>query len=102
MSVFTGPVLRSDDPKFDNHGKMSSPTQIPTAFWKVAVWNEPGKGLVGEGYVMSQADILKGNSSGALIELTKPEDFKPFRVSLENIEKMTSIHFGPIKDQSVQ
>lgn len=101
VNVFTGPVFTEEDPKFDNKGKMSEPTQIPRAFWKMAVWNDPAKGLVGEAYVMSQDELLggKGGAGKALEELSKPEDFQPYRIPVEQLSKITHINFGPITNQ---
>ena len=56
LTVFTGPVFKDDDPEFDNNGRVDPPTQIPLKFWKLAVWNEPGEGLKGAAFVMSQED----------------------------------------------
>ena len=99
VSVFTGPVLNENDPSFNNKGKVSPPTQMPMAFWKVAVWNEPGQGLKGEAYVMSQKDIIgHGDAQPTDFHMTKAEEFAKYRVSLQDLEKMTSIHFGPIKN----
>ena len=55
--MFTGPVLREDDPSFNNGGMMNPPTKMAQAFWKVEVWNTPGEGLQAEAFVISQKEL---------------------------------------------
>lgn len=100
VTVFTGPVLKDSDPSFDNKGKMSTPTKIPMEFYKVMVWNEPGEGLKGEAFVMSQENFVK-NRAGAPDRDDRLQDFTPFRVPLEKLEQMVQIDFGDIKDNPV-
>ena len=95
--VFTGPVLRDDDPGFNNHGKMK-PTKMPCAFWKVEAWNEPGKGIQGEAFLMSQKDIMGGaNSKADWIHLT-PMQLQTYRIPMAQLEEITHLHFGNIQD----
>lgn len=96
VTVFTGPVFQDDDPSFDNQGKMDMPTQIPREFWKVVVWNEPGKGLRSEAFVMSQKDLLGKEPSGE--EHIKETDFKTYRVPLAHLEEMTHLKFGGVSN----
>lgn len=97
VTVFTGPVLREDDPRFDNQGKMNPPTQIPRAFYKIAVEADPKGGLQGAAYVMHQDDLIQRNSSGGQehVELT---NFDQFRVTIKQLEEMTDINFGDIHE----
>ena len=96
VTVFTGPVLKEDDPSFNNHGKMELPTKMPREFFKVVVWNEPGQGLKSESYVMSQADFMnKEQSHEPHIKLT---EFETFRIPTTQLEAITHIDFGDLKD----
>ncbi len=96
VTVFTGPVLREDDPTFDNKGKIDPPTQMPRAFYKVAVEPDGKGGLQGAAYVMHQDDLVNRQASGEQhIELT---NFDQFRVTIKELEDMTHINFGDIKD----
>ncbi|CAN0471295.1 unnamed protein product, partial [Phaeothamnion confervicola] len=97
-TVFTGPILRDDDPTFNNHGKMLRPTKMPQAFWKVEVWNEPGQGLQSEAFVISQKDLYGKEQSHVPYEHVKPMEFKNYRVTMSELEEMTHIHFGGLKD----
>ena len=96
VSVFTGPVLQADDPRFDNKGKVNPPTQMPRAFYKVAVEADASGGLQGAAYVMHQDDLVNHQSSGEKhVELT---NFDQFRVTIKQLEEMTHINFGDIHE----
>jgi endonuclease G, mitochondrial len=97
MTVFTGPVLKETDPSFNNRGKMSQPTQIPTAFWKVMVWNDPNEGLKSESFLMSQ-DNKAINQQAVQRSGDHVEDFSQFRIPLEQLEDLTHLDFGSIID----
>ncbi|MBN9416293.1 MAG: DNA/RNA non-specific endonuclease [Candidatus Eremiobacteraeota bacterium] len=97
ITVFTGPVLLEDDPKFDNKGKVDPPTQMPRAFYKVAVEPDGKGGLQGAAYVMHQDDLIgkEGNGGQNHVELT---NFDQFRVTIKQLEDLTHINFGDIHD----
>lgn len=95
VTVFTGPVFNESDPKFDNNGKMQ-PTKMPMQFFKVKVWNEEGKGLRGEAYVMDQKDIWnKPKTHDPDVHLT---NFDQYRVTIKQLEDMTHLHFDGVTD----
>ena len=97
MTVFTGPVLKESDPSFNNRGKMGKATQLPTAFWKVMVWNDPEKGLVSESFMMSQNTKARGGQSAGK-KGKHVEDFSPYRIPLNELEELTHLDFGDIID----
>lgn len=101
MTVFTGPVFRDDDPKFNNNGKMNYDAQIPQEFWKVAVWNDKEKGLQSEAFVMSQRHDIAGNS-GPEKDLTKESQFAVYRVPLHQVEELTNLDFGKLDNNCTQ
>ena len=96
--VFTGPVLRDDDPSFSNDGMMSMPTKMPMAFYKVEVWNEPGKGLQGEAFLMSQKDIVDKPKGSAPWKNLTPMQLQEYRIPMAQLEEITHLHFGAIQD----
>lgn len=96
INVFTGPVFDAKDPQFNNNGKMDMPTQMPRAFWKVVVWNEEGKGLKAEAYLMSQEDLIDKPQSTEKHEADY--NVRPFQVPLEQVEKLTQLEFGEVED----
>ena len=82
-SVFTGPIFQDDDPWYRDL------TQIPQAFWKVAVMlKEVGGDLVmsATGYVLSQADLITD------LEFAYGP-FKTFQVPLKRISRLAGIDF---------
>lgn len=97
-TVFTGPILKDDDPSFDNKGMMKKATQMPTAFWKVQVWKDKDAGLQAEAFVMSQEDLIKGEAPARPLPGTTPPPLKTYRVSMEKLEEMTDIDFGSLAD----
>ena len=97
VTVFTGPILKDTDPSFDNNGRMSKPTQIPTAFWKVMVWNDPEEGLKSESFLMSQEKQATGKGVPKRRE-ERLKDFSDFRIPLDKLEELTHLEFGDIID----
>ena len=93
LTVMTGPVLREDDPLFDNHGAIKPPTRMPMKFWKMVVWNSPKEGLKGAAFVLSQEDFVKGDLMKAEF---KPDRFKVYQVPIQKLEEMTHLRFGQI------
>lgn len=97
ITVFTGPVLKDTDPSFDNNGRMRKPTKIPTAFWKVMVWNDPEKGLMSESFLMSQEKQATGSGVPDRRE-ERLKEFSDFRIPLDELEELTHLDFGEIID----
>ena len=83
VSVFTGPVFKSDDP-------VQYGVQIPVLFWKVIAFihDETGE-LSATGYTMSQEAYLKNTEHifGA---------FLTHQRSLSSIEDLSGLSFGPL------
>lgn len=98
-TVFTGPIMRDTDPTFDNNGMMKRATQIPTAFWKVQVWKDEEAGdLKAQAFVVSQEDLINGEKPDRPLPGTTPPPLKMYQVSLDKLEEMTDIDFGPLTD----
>jgi endonuclease G, mitochondrial len=97
-TVFSGPVLCEDDPVFDNGGKLELPTKIPQAFWKVEVWKDPSEGLQAEAFVISQKELIGQPGSKIPYEHMTPMQLQTHRVTMEQLEEMTHIHFGGLPD----
>ncbi len=96
-TVLTGPVMKDSDPKWDNNGRMQTPTQMPQEFWKVVVWNDPKQGLKAAGFVLSQADFVGGRG------LFKSDSFESgrfdvYQVPMAKLEEMTRLRFGDLAD----
>ena len=101
LCVFTGPVLRDDDPPvmqllpylqaaFD----VTPNTQIPNAFWKVIVARDAfaaGEDLSAVAFVMRQLDRWKGPQPDLL------QPLKVHQVTLQMVEGWTGLSFGDLK-----
>lgn len=94
-TVLTGPVMKDNDPKWDNKGKME-PTQMPQEFWKVVVWNDPQDGLKGAAFVLSQTDFV--NPGGLFKSSFEEGRFGVYQVPIDQLEKMTRLDFGDMAD----
>ncbi|MBQ7529733.1 DNA/RNA non-specific endonuclease [bacterium] len=106
MSVITGPIFSDDDPKFDNHGKIKPPTQIPMKFFKTVVWKDEQTGqLKSASFILSQEDIINGDHSlfkGKKSGGFTPGRFEVYQVPLSQVEELTDLHFGNLGDISTQ
>ncbi|MGH9902714.1 MAG: DNA/RNA non-specific endonuclease, partial [Pyrinomonadaceae bacterium] len=78
VSVFTGPVFRSDD-------KIYRSVRLPKRFWKiVAMVKEDGDRLSATAYMLSQADLLTD------LEFVFGQ-FKTYQVSVSYVEQVTGL-----------
>lgn len=96
LTVFTGPVFAEDDPEFDNGGQVNPPTQIPLKFWKMAVWNEPGEGLKGAAFVLSQEDLV--DPSDYRDGKFPPGRFEVYQVPIEQLQEMVGLDFHSVEN----
>ena len=83
ISVMTGPVLRDDDPTFED-------VQVPIEFWKVIVFvHEETNALSVSGYILSQRGFLPHREAvfGA---------YETYQVPLSTIEQRAGLRFGPL------
>lgn len=116
LSVFTGPVLRDDDPVYRGVG-------VPRHFWKVAVWATPDPDapvggapddrapklrLASAGFLVDQSPMLAGldldEAQRAARDVDAPPPLGPFRtfqVPVSTIEELTGLDLGPAVDADV-
>ncbi|BCS33749.1 serine protease [Luteitalea sp. TBR-22] len=83
ISVFTGPVLRDDDPVFEG-------VAVPVECWKVIVFvHDETQRLSVSGYLLSQRGFLPHREAvfGA---------YETFQVPLTTIEQRAGLRFGPL------
>ncbi|MFU8946184.1 DNA/RNA non-specific endonuclease [Mycetocola zhadangensis] len=95
LTVFTGPVLKSDDPSYRG-------IQIPLAFWKVAVWATGSGALAATAYFLDQRpslDDIDLNEAFLLATATEQApplgEFRTFQVPIRDIEQLATLSFGP-------
>ena len=86
--VFTGPVLRDDDPEHTN-APGESPIRIPAGFWKIITVEHSGK-LLTASFLVWQRDF----------DRAEPLEFDPVleQVRLTTIEFLTGLAFSPLRD----
>jgi len=85
LSVFTGPVLREDDPIFNS-------VQLPRAFWKVAVMHTAGGMLLSTAYLLDQSELLT-HLAQRDFELGA---FRTFQLPVREVEQRSHLLFGEL------
>jgi endonuclease G len=111
INVFTGPVLKTDDPIFVS-AVNDEDVLIPTLFWKVVYYSNDGKKLskvgflMGQGNLLKQRGIIKPQVTKKFFAKHLPEaaehfnnfkDAQTYQVSLSTIEKLSGLKFPAAK-----
>ena len=86
--VFTGPVLRFDDPVILG-------VKCPVAFWKVVAYEENGQ-LVSYGFMQWQTKFVDDIADAVKKESLVLDKIQDFQVSIAEIATATSLDFGPL------
>jgi endonuclease G, mitochondrial len=83
ICVFTGPVLRDEDPSLDNG------VQVPEEFWKVvvAIDEDTGK-LRSTGYVLSQGKLIEDITEAFVFG-----QYRTYQVPVSTIQEATGLDF---------
>ena len=85
ISVFTGPVFRSNDPVLFG-------VRIPLTFWKIVAFIHDDTGqLAAAAYRDSQAEFVPDADIAFIFG-----KFKEMQVTVRAVEKMTKLDFGPL------
>lgn len=84
VTVFTGPVLRTDDMTYRRH------YQIPAEFWKVVVIRKPGRKLSATAYLQTQKNLLED------LEFAYGA-YRTYQVPVTQIEAITGLDFGVLR-----
>ncbi len=87
MIVFTGPVLKSTDPKYHNPA-MNYTTQVPLAFWKVCCLKRQDGSLAATAFTLGQEDITE------LPGFEEKFDVTAAQVTLAHLQQLTGLKFG--------
>ena len=91
VTVFSGPVLREDDPIYATPTGFTLP--IPLEYWKVVAFlNEDGK-LSVSAYLLSQKVQID-----PIIESLIFGNFKDYRTSVKHLESITGLSFRGLSD----
>jgi DNA/RNA endonuclease G (NUC1) len=89
MIVFTGPVLKSTDPKYHNPA-MNYTTQVPLAFWKVCCLKRQDGSLAATAFTLGQEDITQ------LPGFEEKFDVTAAQVTLAHLQQLTGLKFGTL------
>lgn len=100
-NVFTGPVLRADDPDLADSFK------VPLEFWKVVAMaaNDTGSALHVTAYLLSQGQLIRQlleARAAAGIHTEAVEGFvlgpyRTFQIAVADLEKATGLDFGDLR-----
>lgn len=101
LCIFAGPVLSDDDMTYGDvpqHLKYRRPrtargTLVPTQFWKVIVLRQEAAGgddLAALAFLMDQTELWEDKAAGSI-------DLRPFQIPLIELESLTGIHFGKLR-----
>jgi endonuclease G len=89
MVVFTGPVLKDNDPKYQNEF-MDYTARIPLAFWKVCCLRRVDGSLSATAFTLGQEDITD------LPGFEEKFDVAAAQVTLADLEDLTGLDFGEL------
>lgn len=87
LSVFNGPVFRSNDRKHRGIG-------IPREFWKVVVVKAADGSPKALAFILSQASLIKNLPA----EDFEVGPYKPFQVRIRDLENKTKLDFGDLRN----
>lgn len=89
--VFTGPVLRDDDPDLDG-------VQVPMEFWKLVAMPRAGGGLHATAYLLSQGqmvrDLLEARSRTEAVEGFQLGDYRTFQIAVRDLAEALGYDFS--------
>lgn len=91
ISVFTGPIFKSSDPKYKNR-EMEGPVRIPLEFWKVCALVREDGTLSATAFILSQDDITSLPGFEAFLDVTEVQ------TTIREVEKRTGLKFPVLRD----
>jgi endonuclease G, mitochondrial len=91
ISVFTGPILRPQDPFYRNP-RMGSAVRLPVGFWKVCAIVRQDGSLSATAFVMDQNDVVE------LPGFEERFDVVAVQVTIRDLERETGLDFGLLHD----
>ena len=94
LSVFTAPVLATDDPAYRG-------IQVPRRFWKVAAWSAPGPSggaavLAATGYLLDQSDLLTDVLRASAGTPPPLGAYLTYQVPVADLAALTGLDLGPL------
>ena len=106
VTVFSGPVFKSQDPEYGQHRK-HGPWKIPITFWKIAVIEKLDGNIAAAAFMVGQIEYLQ-----ALFEARVFTGLKPFtlgelqtrriQTTIETVEQETGLDFSVLRQFDTQ
>jgi endonuclease G len=106
VTVFSGPVFKSQDPEYGQHRK-HGPWKIPITFWKIAVIEKLDGNIAAAAFMVGQIEYLQ-----ALFEARVFTGLKPFtlgelqtrriQTTIETVEQETGFDFSTLRQFDTQ
>ena len=102
VTVFTGPIFRSDDPSFTVR-KTQATYQIPISFWKIAVIERSPTKIAAVGFRNGQLNYVRALYEAQIFSALRPytlEELKDqnIQVPISTIEEETGLNFAALRD----
>jgi endonuclease G len=91
ISVFTGPIFKANDPKYQN-SFMDAPVRIPLEFWKVCALIRDDDTLSATAFILSQSDIESLPGFEAFLNVSEVQ------TTIRNVEEITGLKFPVLRD----
>jgi endonuclease G len=91
ITVITGPIFKSNDPKYKNKF-MDAPVRIPLEFWKVCALIRDDGTLSATAFILSQDDITSLPGFEAFLDVTEVQ------TTIRNVEQRTGLKFPVLRD----
>jgi endonuclease G len=85
LCVFNGPILRLNDP-------LHRGLRVPKEFWKIIVYKRDSGKPGAVAFLLSQTQLIKNLPE----EEFEAEEYRPFQVRVQEIEKKTKLDFGKL------
>ena len=87
LSVFTAPVLASDDPPYRG-------IRIPRRFWKIAAWATAERQLAATAFVLDQTELIADTGDQRSVAPLPP--FSTFQVPVADVAALARVELGPL------
>lgn len=91
ISVFTGPIFKTSDPRYQNE-RMDAPVRIPLEFWKVCALIREDGTLSATAFILTQEDITSLPGFEAFL------DVKEVQTTIREVEERTGLTFPVLRD----
>ena len=86
LTVFNGPIFRSDDRRIKG-------VQIPREYWKIVVCKKDNGDPIALAFILSQESLIKNLPAEEFVV----GEYKPFQVKVRDLETRTKLDFGSLR-----